>query len=38
MCGKLGAAVPRTTVLEAVLARGLDVVEQEYGIKPPAKR
>jgi hypothetical protein len=34
MCAKLGAAVPRTTVLEAVLSRGLDAVEPEYGIKP----
>jgi hypothetical protein len=34
MCARLGAAVPRTTVLESVLARGLDAVEPEYGIKP----
>jgi len=38
MCGKLGAAVPRTTVLEAVLSRGLDAVEPEYGIKTGTKR
>ncbi|MGD0679742.1 MAG: hypothetical protein ABSC94_30525 [Polyangiaceae bacterium] len=38
MCAKLGAAVPRTTVLEAVLARGLDALEPEYGIKAGAKR
>jgi hypothetical protein len=38
MSAKLGASVPRTTILEAVLARGLDALEPEYGIKVPAKR
>ncbi len=38
MCTKLGASVPRTTVLEAVLARGLDALEPEYGIKVSGKR
>ncbi len=33
MSAKLGANVPRTTILEAVLARGLDALEPEYGIK-----
>jgi|HubBroStandDraft_4_1064222.scaffolds.fasta_scaffold1329780_1 hypothetical protein len=32
MSAKLGANVPRTTVLEAVLTRGLDGLEPEYGI------
>ena len=32
MNAKLGANVPRTTVLEAVLTRGLDGLEPEYGI------
>lgn len=32
MSAKLGASVPRTTVLEAVLTRGLDGLEPEYGI------
>lgn len=33
MTAKLGANVPRTTVLEAVITRGLDGLEPEYGIK-----
>ena len=32
MNAKLGADVPRTTVLQAVLNRGLDGLEPEYGI------
>lgn len=32
MTAKLGANVPRTTVLEAVITRGLDGLEPEYGI------
>ena len=32
MSAKLGAKVPRTTILEAVLTRGLDGLEPEYGI------
>jgi hypothetical protein len=33
MCSKLGAAVPRSTVLEMVVTRGLEALEPEYGIK-----
>jgi hypothetical protein len=32
MSAKLGANVPRTTVLEAVITRGLDGLEPEYGV------
>jgi hypothetical protein len=33
MGAKLGATMPRTTVLEAVINRGLDALEPEYGVK-----
>ena len=32
MSAKLGAGIPRTTVLEAVINRGLDGLEPDYGI------
>jgi hypothetical protein len=32
MSAKLGASVPRTTVLEAVITRGLEGLEPEYGV------
>jgi hypothetical protein len=32
MNAKLGATLPRTTVLEMVLNRGLDGLEPEYGV------
>jgi len=32
MNAKLGASLPRTTVLEMVLNRGLDALEPEYGV------
>jgi len=32
MSAKVGAAVPRTTVLEAVLSRGLAATELEFGV------
>jgi len=32
MSAKLGAKLPRTTVLEMVLNRGLDGLEPEYGV------
>ncbi len=38
MSAKLGANVPRTTVLEAVITRGLDGLEPEYGITTKSKR
>ncbi|HEY1954373.1 MAG TPA: hypothetical protein VGH28_02150 [Polyangiaceae bacterium] len=33
MSAALGANVPRTTVLEAVISHGLDALEPKYGIK-----
>jgi hypothetical protein len=33
MCSKLGATVPRSTVLEMVINRGLEALEPEYGVK-----
>jgi hypothetical protein len=37
MSAKLGANVPRTTVLEAVITHGLDALEPEYGITRPKR-
>ena len=30
MCAKIGASIPRTAVLEAVISRGLEALEPEY--------